>query len=89
MVKPVDGTKRDLGALPNLEVDVSTHNNDILSLDQDRDDGRNCRERLGVDNSIFCPKEICNIFLEAGMNVDCSVETCWTATSFGTPARDR
>ena len=51
--------------------DVSTRNG------QDRDDGRNCRELLVVENSIFCPKEICDIFPEVGMSVDCTVETCW------------
>ena len=36
---------------------------------------------MGIENGIFCPKEIREIFLEFGVNVNCAVETCWTTTS--------
>ena len=81
MVEPADGAARDLEALLDREVDISIRNNDISSFCEGRDDGRNRRECLGVEDSIFCPKEICNIFLQVGVNVDCAVETCWTAAS--------
>jgi len=36
---------------------------------------------LRVENSIFCSEEICNAFLELGVDVDGAVETWWTTTS--------
>ena len=81
MVEPADGTARDLEALLNRKVDASIGNDDISSFGEGRDDGGNCRERLGVENGIFRSKEVRDIFLEVGVNVDCAVETCRTATS--------
>jgi len=81
VVEPADDAARDLEALLNRKVDVPICNDDISSFGEGRDDGRNCRECLGVENSIFRSKEIRDVFLEVGMNVDCAVETCWTATS--------
>jgi len=81
MVEPADGATRYLEALLNRKVDTPIGNDDIPSLGEGRDDGRNCRERLRIENGIFRPKEIRDVFLEVGMNVDCAVETRWTATS--------
>lgn len=81
MVEPANSATRDLEALLNRKVDVPIGNDDIPTLGEGRYDGRNRRERLGVENSIFCSKEIRDVLLEVGMNVDCAVETCWTTTS--------
>jgi len=81
MVEPADSATRDLEALLNRKIDVPIGNNDIPTLGEGRYDGRNRRERLRVENSIFRSEEIRDASLEVGMNVDCTVETCWTATS--------
>ena len=81
MVEPADGATRDLEAFLNREVDVPIGNDNISSLGKGRNDRRNRGERLGVENSIFRPEEICDILLEIGVNVDCAVETRRTATS--------
>lgn len=80
MVEPADSATRDLEALLNCEVNAPVGNDDISSFGESWDDGRNRRERLGVENGIFRSKEICNVLLEVGMNVDCAVETRWTTT---------
>jgi len=81
MVEPADSATRDLEALLNRKVDVPVGNDDIPTLGEGWYDGRNRRECLRVENSIFRSKEIRDVLLEVGMNVDCAVETCWTATS--------
>lgn len=81
MVEPADCAARYLEALLNREVDVPVCNDDISSLGEGRNDGRNCREGLGVENGVFCPEEICNILLEFGVNVDRAIETRRTTTS--------
>lgn len=65
----------------NSKVDVSVSNDDVSSLGKGRDDRRDRRECLRVKNSILRSKEISNTFLQYGVNVDGSIETCWTATS--------
>ena len=81
MVEPADGATRYLEALLNRKVDAPIGNDDIPSLGEGRDDGRNCSECLGVENCIFRSKEIRDVFLEVSVNVDCAVEACWTTTS--------
>ena len=81
MVEPTDSATRDLEALLNRKIDVSVCNDDIPTLGEGRYDGRNRSERLRVENSIFGSKEIRDVLLEVSMNVNCAVETCWTATS--------
>ena len=81
MVEPANSATRDLEALLNRKVDVPVSNDDIPTLGEGRYYGRNRRERLGVENGIFCSKEIRDVLLEVGMNVDCAVKTCWAATS--------
>ena len=81
MVEPADSAARNLEALLNRKVDISVRNDDISAFAKGWDDGRNRRERLGVENCVFRSKEIRNILLEFGVNVDCAIETGWTATS--------
>ena len=81
MVEPADSATRDLEALLNRKVDVPVGNDDIPSFGEGRNDGRNCRERLGVEDGIFRSEEIRNVLLEVGVNVNRAVETCRTAAS--------
>ena len=81
MVEPANGATRDLETLLNCKVDTPVCDNDISSLGEGRNHGRDGGERLGVENGIFRSKELCDVSLEVGMNVDRAVETCWTATS--------
>lgn len=81
VVEPTDSATRDLKALLNRKVDVPVRNDDISTLAEGRDDGRNRRERLGVENRGFGSEEIRDILLEFSVNIDCAIETSWTATS--------
>lgn len=81
MVEPADSATRDLEALLNRKVDVPVGNDDISTLGESRDDGRNRGERLRVENSIFRSEKIRNALLEVSVNVDRAIESCWTATS--------
>ena len=81
MVEPAGGATRYLATFLDRKVDTPIGNGGVSTLGKRRDDGRNCRERLGIKNGIFRPKEIRDILLEFGEKVNCAVETCWTATS--------
>ena len=81
MVEPTDGATRDLKAFLDGKADASISNNDVSSLGEGWDDGRDCSERLGVENSGFRPKEIRNAVFKLSVNVNRPIETGWTAAS--------
>lgn len=69
MVVPTNSRTRDFDALLDSKVDGAISNDDVSSLAEGGNDRRYGGKSLRVQNSSLCAEEICNIILQAHVDI--------------------